>query len=708
VGWLMVGSSPLLPVRAADLDKLDTSLKWIPADAAFYGALLRNREQFDAIAKSRAWAKLKAVPALQALWQMAQAELQKPEGPLAPIAKLAAQGENRQLLELLGDMFGEEVFFYGGSNYIEFADLATQAVSGMRYGPALLKLTGDAGQLDDNQLRLLSLFRILAENPNLLKIPELVIGFKLRDTERANAQLQRLETVLKGLVEQMPQLKGRLQSAKVAGRSFLTLALDGSLVPWKQVPFKQFEDKPGEYDALVKKLSQLKLTVSAGVRDRYLLVVLGESNAHVAKLGGTSRLIDRPELAPLARHADQRLTTIGYASQALMARTGTTPKDIDNLVELAGEALGKAPVTAGQRQRMQKDLAELAKVFKAALPKPGAVVSFSFLTPRGRESYSYDWEESPHRSAAKPLTLLSHVGGTPLFAVVGRSQFSAAHYQTLVKWIQVAYGYVEELAVPKMKPDEKKRFEAFMKEARPLFRRLDEVTAKLLPALADGQWALVLDGRLTSRQWFPLLPPSDKPVPLVTPALVVAVHDADLLRKAFGEYRAIANELLPMVRKLSDEELPELQVPAPQTRPLKTGTLYFYAVPAALGLDQQLVPNAGLSDRVAALALAPAHTERLVAAAPLQVPGGPLADRNRPLVMASYSNCEGLVTALTPWVEMGVRIAAPFLRGQDPDSLVGQARTILEVLKVLRSYSSATYVEDKAVVTHAETVIRDL
>ena len=37
------------PAAADDLAKLDTSLKLIPADAAFYSSMLRNREQFQAI-----------------------------------------------------------------------------------------------------------------------------------------------------------------------------------------------------------------------------------------------------------------------------------------------------------------------------------------------------------------------------------------------------------------------------------------------------------------------------------------------------------------------------------------------------------------------------------------------------------------------------------------------------------------------------------
>src|SRR5262249_17487299 len=80
-GALLAGATT--PARAED-KKIVSSLSLIPADAAYYSAMLRNREQFDAAAKSKAWAKIKALPA----YQMAVAALKQqysPNGPLAPL-----------------------------------------------------------------------------------------------------------------------------------------------------------------------------------------------------------------------------------------------------------------------------------------------------------------------------------------------------------------------------------------------------------------------------------------------------------------------------------------------------------------------------------------------------------------------------------------------------------------------------------------------
>src|SRR5438445_9175001 len=107
----LVGILPALvqPACGADVDRVAGSLKWIPADAAAYGALLHAGAQCQAIVHSRAWAKLSALPAVQIGRQKLHTELK--EGNLAFLYQVYQQPENQRLLEMLGDMVSEEVFF---------------------------------------------------------------------------------------------------------------------------------------------------------------------------------------------------------------------------------------------------------------------------------------------------------------------------------------------------------------------------------------------------------------------------------------------------------------------------------------------------------------------------------------------------------------------------------------------------------------------
>ena len=85
-----------VPARAED-KKPDSSLALIPADAAYYGAMLRNREQIDAVAKSKAWAKIKNLPLVQMAWGMLEKEYSA-EGKLAPLREWMGQAENSELI----------------------------------------------------------------------------------------------------------------------------------------------------------------------------------------------------------------------------------------------------------------------------------------------------------------------------------------------------------------------------------------------------------------------------------------------------------------------------------------------------------------------------------------------------------------------------------------------------------------------------------
>ena len=109
-----VGLLDAAPTRAEGLESIDNSLKWVPADAAFYSVSLHNREQLEAVAKSKAWASFQSLPVVQKFWKKIREDLYKEGGPLEKAGPLAKVLENRQLIDLVGDMFAEEVFVCGG------------------------------------------------------------------------------------------------------------------------------------------------------------------------------------------------------------------------------------------------------------------------------------------------------------------------------------------------------------------------------------------------------------------------------------------------------------------------------------------------------------------------------------------------------------------------------------------------------------------
>src|SRR5262249_13551366 len=161
-----------------------------------------------------AWAKLKSLPAIQ--MALSYIELRQEYTQFMEIYQLP---ENQELVKVLGDMASQEIFVSGDKNFIDFIDL--------------LKLVGNQVNAGGSKNPAANMLRHLAKNADRIKAPGLIIGFKLSKTEPATAQLTRLENFIKPLAEQQPFLQGRIKRVTAVGGDFLTLELDGSMIPWE-------------------------------------------------------------------------------------------------------------------------------------------------------------------------------------------------------------------------------------------------------------------------------------------------------------------------------------------------------------------------------------------------------------------------------------------------------------------------------------------
>ena len=117
--WLLVATAQA-PARAAGPVP---SLDIVPADAAFYSAMLRNREQYDAIVNSKAFAKIKAIPYVQMGLGMMQAQAGGPGSPLGQFEAARNNPDVKKSLDLLADLLSDEVFVYGGANFNQALEL---------------------------------------------------------------------------------------------------------------------------------------------------------------------------------------------------------------------------------------------------------------------------------------------------------------------------------------------------------------------------------------------------------------------------------------------------------------------------------------------------------------------------------------------------------------------------------------------------------
>lgn len=714
-------------LAAAEPNKIAASLEFVPADVAFYSATLRGGEQVDIIRRSKAWAKFQALPAVKSAWDQFQSQWNKDEGPTAVARQLLSLPENQQLLSVLGEMFSDEVFVYGDEQTVVTVDLLQRLVNTARFanlGTALRKARGEEDDGDDTLTTVRALLDVLDEDHEALQMPNLVFGFKVKDRQAAEAQLKRLEFIATLLAAQSPELKDRFARKKIGDTEYLTLSLDGGLVPWDEVPLNNLAEEPGQYDDLIASLKEFTLVVHLGLRGDFLLLSLGRSDKHLEALGSGDLLADEDELEPLAKFADRRLTGIHFLSEDLVALLVGSPDDLDQLGEVAEALLSGMEMDEELQKSILDDVAALTADLKPLVPEPGPMMGFSFLTPRGIESYAYNWSQNLSLNATQRLTLLDHLGGAPLAAVVARSKVSPQQYDLLAKWVEKAFGYVDKLAVPQLKDDDREQYQKLMAMLKPLVARWHTTTKdKLLPALADGQTALVFDARLTSKRWFAGWPETKAALPMAELALVLGVSDADLLQQAMADYLKILDEGIAGVRALNPAEVPDFKIPRPESHATGEGQIFAYPLPKDLGVDAQLVPNAGLSKTVAVLSLSTQHSLRILASHPLQAEG-PLAGGQQPLAMAGSFDWAGLVDALTPWIDFGLQSygeqileAVPGALGEEVDTkkdakqlLIDEVHDLLAILKTLRTVTVTTERDNhaEAMVSHSEMHFQDL
>src|SRR5690606_31075405 len=230
---LAAGMIIALPAYAADEDSYGNSLDWVPAEATVYSSSLRLKEQIDAIAESNAWKKFIEIPSIAMGWQMAQMQINNPEGPAAMFWQLMELPENQQLAKLGREMFSDEIVFYAGEDFPKFMELMS-LVQGSRMAPMIEAMNQRGVEfVDPNDARMRAVAEAIAEDPELRTIPEMVLAFKVKDKAAGETQLKRLEVVAKMALKNA-EGKVELKRESIGDVEYLVLNLDGSTIPWPE------------------------------------------------------------------------------------------------------------------------------------------------------------------------------------------------------------------------------------------------------------------------------------------------------------------------------------------------------------------------------------------------------------------------------------------------------------------------------------------
>lgn len=681
-----------------------TALRLAPSNVSFFHTSLKLKDRVLALWNTKAVQQAWKTSLVQGWWKEFSTNVLQQAGPFTAMLE---QPENKELATLLLDMASEEAFMMGGESLGDFLSLLGDLYVAQQFS-GLEKMFNGGGNDPTTQLH--AIFSTLQENLATLKAPEIIVGFKVNDQKVAKRQLARLSVLLNTAALAVPQLTGNVKTQKVNESSFTTIILDGSKVPWDQIPWEQIEEENGEFDDLKAHLKTMKINISIGYHEGYILASLGESMNFLKSMGSGKKLAELDEFKPLLKHLDKRITSVGYSSKQFNANSGFTKEQADAMFNTWKEMLENSDLDDKLRERINKDMVELsADLLKLMEHEPGSAMSFSFLTDRGEESYRHLNSVDPSTNFSKPLDLFQHVGGDPLLVSIGRSSYKPETWDLSVKWIKKANGYLREYGLPQLVgifgQEMVDKIEELLDNLYPLFSKLnDTVKANLLPALADGQAGFVLDNKLLSTQWHREMPASETPLPLLEPAILFGVSDHVKLKQAASDIRGFFNDVAKEVIKSFGEGMPEIVWPAPETRTIEGYDLFWYSFKDEFQLDGRLRPSAGLSKNLCALTVSNEHALRLMQATPFVSNATPLKDIKRPLASATYIRISGLVDTAQPWLNY----ALTHHDLQEAKVHAKDIKIITNALKFFHSYSSATYLENKTTVTHNEWHVKDV
>ena len=198
---------------------------------------MRLKEQVQIVAHSKAWAKFKEIPVIQQglamgqlYWAMGATEFNQ----------WSQKPENQQLIDMSLDLLSNEISWYadqqGADSTVLLEDLYDAYSNGL-YNSVMPAAQNGGNPQDMFKMIGRAEINELSKHLDKLKIPTIVLAFKQTDAARVKAQLARLEKAVNDAIAAEPnsELKGRFQRATIGGNDYLTLKLDGKMIPWKEI-----------------------------------------------------------------------------------------------------------------------------------------------------------------------------------------------------------------------------------------------------------------------------------------------------------------------------------------------------------------------------------------------------------------------------------------------------------------------------------------
>ena len=690
-------STPLTP----EMEKDFGAATRVPEDVSLFGSTRHLARQSRQFWESNAVQGLVKLPLVQMMWaQMAgSSEYQQ------AMAVLRGSPLAREGLPILEDAVSTEVFSCAGPDMVDSLRALAGVMNAMRMAGLSDALADGAG--GGGGPPVLPMVEAVLEHKDRLRIPPILIGFKLTDEGAAKRFLDAW------LARIGPTPVGQIEKRPLGGVDFHVLELKGESIPEQgmesvlrdleraRVPRNKLQELAGF-------IRGLRVTIAVGVLDGYLMLSIGEDMSLLSKWGKGPSLAASAEFEPLRARYKQGLLSIGYSSTQLSELLVWSPEDIRALAQEAIEEIPEQGIPPGLKERLLKDAELLAKDLE--FPKASSMLSFSFAN-RGIESFGFGQASGGMLDFEEPLTILTHRGRNPITVLASHAAEMPGAYDTLVKWLKKGFGYFEDYAVPNMVVEtERREYDKVMGLALPFLASIDKTTRQhLIPAIDGTQSLHVIDGhgKLAKLPFGRRLTP-EAPAPRL--GMAVELRDPGKFVNAMALYFAAAKTLLDGIKQAYPGQIPPgIALPLPETETVAGGKLFFYRLPWDLGPD--VFPCALLKGKLLVLASSSELAAEMAVAAPM--PTGEVTAPGKAagtVAMVDFEQCRGLLKGLSDSVFVHLqqeRVIAP-------DDVGGAMMVKMHIdalwrsMRALRSYRSTATLVDGRVMHHSWLHMEDV
>ncbi len=693
-------SPTIKSIAAENPAKTDCAINWIPKSTSAFSIMLKNKEQLDLVLNSKAFKKLAELGATKML-------LEKLNEGLQGNLEGANKDKIMQGLKIAGQLLSYEVVFATGPNAPKSMGALLNAINAGQMAPLALVMQGNFDQEAISKAQGEKIIQALIETSTDLKVPELLWAFKLKDKKTGEGLLKKLEDYIPMLEAAEPKFKGAAKKEKISGAEFLTLKLKGSMFPIEEIDLIPGLEE-GQLKKLKADLSKLTLAAAIGIKDDYLIATIGPDLTYLSSVGKGESIASIKEMAPLAKHAGKNILGFQYVSKEFLESAQSYASNPEAITNQYKEMIAGANLPKDLAKRIEKDVELLVKDAFQFIPKVGAQVGLTFSSDKGCESVNYNYSSNISFESSKPLGLLQNFGGNPIFAAILRGKDVEKSWETSSKWGAIAYGYFTEFAIPNVPADQKDQVTAFLKKIEPTIAKLVKITATdLIPALKDGQIAFVLDGKLSSKQWSPMLPKSKKDLSVPEPAFILGISDAAKFSTAMKSYREGLNQIIKDAAGFDPTgTLAAIKIPAPEEKALKEGKAYYYPIPMLEDISKKLQPAVVVGSNFSAITLSFEHAQRLLNKTPLTSEVAKLASLEKNLAGFCILDNTALLAMITPWVEFGFEMMPPGI--DEAFGVKKQVKTFFDVLGTCKGIVCTNFLEDGIWVSHSISLWKDL